>query len=309
MSQEAERTKTKAKLWTLHYSDFNASVFLKTYADTVVFDSIDGKRILIAVRFGGYAEQVRGMADAVYGGGLVDVSVENGKSMPLTSLVKQYKRLIANDGLYTEATLLIQDDRVETDEPNENGTDESSNDGKQAAEKKDLPRTSYIFSEQDNMDRLFEEIDKKVSVPLIPAFKDYVITEMQNRHILKKLTVISIREKFDAWKIMLTPGEKNVIQLIEDGLKSGAIVIPNTNVAVNNPFAKINTVSNYLDAFGVMIAEKIKGQFNPLFDPVTEKLSREILTVNSNIKRKAGYSLYAAQLAEAESMKPKVGQK
>ena len=299
--------RTNPKLWEMTYSDHNAGIRLTAYADTLVFDNDGNRKMLAAARFGGYAEHVRGMADAIYGGGTIFVGKGNERTA-LACRQKQYRREITNDGVYTEATLLINDDRLNTEGT---GTSNGTGNGQQPAE---TPRTSYIFCEQSNMDRLFEEIDKKVSVPLIPEFRDYVIQELQNRDILKKLTVISLREKFDAWKIALTGSEANVTKVIEDGLASRIISIPASVDGAGceedplsdmdiNPFEDISTVSSYLNHFGVLIAEKIKGQFTPLFDPSTESLSQEILTVNASIKRGAGYSLYDAQLAEAEAMK------
>jgi hypothetical protein len=116
--------------------------------------------------------------------------------------------------------------------------------------------------------------------------------------ILRPLQVVSHREKFDAWVLYLSEDEKNIIAVVQDGLKSGAIAIPG---ASENPFPKVHSVSQYLNTFGVMIAQRIKNQFQPLFDPATEALSPEILAVNESIKRGAGYSLYDAQLAVAEA--------
>ena len=296
MNQNADKRQAQAKLWKLTYSDINAGVRLTTYADTIVYDGDGIKKTLLAVRFGGYAEQVRGMADAIYGGGSVYLEADN-ETVNFQSLTKQYRRMLSNDGIYTEATLLVEDDPLKNEET-ENETENVADQCKSAA------RTSYIFCQQNDLDHLFEEIDKKIAVPMIPEFRDYVISELQKHNILKKLTVISHKEKFDAWKIMLNNDEKNVIEVIEKGLKSGEISIPGSST--ENPFESINSVSKYLNAFGITVAEKIKDLFNPLFDPSTDKLSKEVLTVNSYIRKKAGYYLYDAQLAVAEALKRRI---
>ncbi|MBP5718179.1 MAG: DEAD/DEAH box helicase family protein, partial [Abditibacteriota bacterium] len=54
--------------------------------------------------------------------------------------------------------------------------------------------------------------------------------------------------------------------------------------------------------------ERIRNQFQPLFDPASEPLSPEILAVNSFISAHAGYPLYDAQLAVAESVKRQLTQ-
>ena len=99
---------------------------------------------------------------------------------------------------------------------------------------------------------------------------------------------------------MKKPAFTQTISVVNDGLESGAISIPRAD---DTPFPAVNTVTQYLNTFGTMIAERIKNQFEPLFDPATESLSPEILAVNANIRKNAGYSLYDAQLAVAEAHK------
>ena len=75
-------------LMKISYHDYQASVHLEAYADTIVLEK-DGKGAnnLVAIRFGGYPESVRGMADAIYGGG--SIGVEAGENRyTLTSMVK-----------------------------------------------------------------------------------------------------------------------------------------------------------------------------------------------------------------------------
>ncbi len=117
---------------------------------------------------------------------------------------------------------------------------------------------------------------------------------------MKPLRVISSREKFDVWLLTMSKDEKNIIAVVNDGLKSEAIAIPGDT---GSSFPAVRSVTQYLNAFGVMIAERIKNQFQPLFDPATEVLSPEILAVNEHIKANAGYSLYDAQLAVSEAHK------
>lgn len=282
----------QTKLMKMEYFDLKAETRLEAYADTVVIEKEGNNSFIAAVRFGGYPESVKGMSDAIYGGGSVTVEID-GDPLILCSRMKQYRRELSHDGIYAEATLIIRDGEVNAD---------NNNDGEEnkSADKPDMPRKCYLFCEQDDRDRLFEELDKKTGVPLIPEFREYVLNELQDREILKPLQVISCRERFDVWLFSVTKGEENVISVMNDGLKSGAIAIPGTN---RNKFPAVRSVTQYLDAFGVMIAERIKNQFQPLFDPAVETLSPEILAVNENIKKNAGYSLYDAQLAVCEAHK------
>ena len=274
-------------LMKMSYFDPKAEVRLETYADTLVLENDGSASFIAAIRFGGYPESVKGMADALFGGGSVTVEI-NGVSTTLSSYVKQYRREYSHDGLYAESALIIEQRTDSDDEDGDGNTDNASR-----------PRKCYLFCERENSESLFLQLDKMTAVPLILDFKDYVLSELQQRDILKPLQVISDSEKFDAWLLTLSKDESNVITVVNDGLKSGAISIPG---AVNDDFPAVHSVTQYLNQFGVQIAERIKEQFNPLYSPATEALSPEILAVNAYIKRKAGYSLYDAQLAVAEAL-------
>ena len=64
----------------------------------------------------------------------------------------------------------------------------------------------------------------------------------------------------------------------------------------------MENVTSYLNTFGVTVADRIRNQFLPLFDPASEPLSEEVLAINDCIQQRAGYSLYDAQLAVAEAV-------
>ena len=276
----------------IDYLDLKSETRLEAYADTIVLEKEGNTNYIAAIRFGGYPESVKGMSEAIYGGGTITVE-ENGNFLTAYSRVKQYRKEFSHDGIYAEATLLIRDEE-ETAESEE----KSSQNGK--------PRKCYLFCEHNNPDRLFEELDQKTSVPLIPEFKEYVLSELQKRGILKPLHVISLKEKFGVWLLTLTENEKNIIKVVNEGLRSGTISIPNST---GKEFPEVRSVTQYLNTFGVLIAERIKNQFQPLFDPATEALSTEILAVNENIQKNTGYSLYDAQLAVCEAHKRCLEQK
>lgn len=285
--------KTQSRLIPVSYYDPKTEVRLSVYADTIVYESEHNQKTLRAIRFGGYPEMVAAMADAVYGGAGIDAEVD-GRVLHILSQVKRYRRQISRDGIYAEATLLSLDD--------EQGFEME---GSEAAGQETVnrpPRKCCIFCPKDDRDKLFEEIDRKTAVPLISEFKDYLLNELQSQGILKKMNVHSVKEQMDAWVLRCTSGDKNIVKLVEDGLNSGAISIPGAGKSEDS-FAEINSVTGYLNAFGVTVAGRIQNQFQPLFDPASEPLSPEILSVNDCIRRHAGYSLYDAQLAVAESVK------
>ena len=73
-----------SRLIELTYFDPKSSVRLTAYADTVMVDR-DGKdSVITAIRFGGYPEMVRAMADAIYGGATIETD-QNGKKRSLVA--------------------------------------------------------------------------------------------------------------------------------------------------------------------------------------------------------------------------------
>ncbi len=278
------------RLWELTYKDIDKDIRLSVYADTLAYDCENGRRLLAAVRFGGYPEQVRAMADVIYGGGEVCLDCD-GTRLFFQGLPKRYRWLFTNDGLYMEATLVLENDLQQVEE----------NDQESAAGKAPLWRTAYLYCEKDSAERLFEQIDATVSVPLIPEFRDYVIAEMEQRNYLAKLEMVSSCAQFDVWKLLLSKDEQNIIEIVEHGLETGQISIPGECTEAN-AFEKVTSVSAYLNRFGRSIASKIQGQFTPLFDPSREQVSKEVLAVNAYIQEQAGYGLYDAQLAVSEAI-------
>ena len=293
---------SQSRLIPVSYYKASQEVRLSAYADTIVYEQDSPHRnILRAIRFGGCPEMVRGLADAIYAGGTLDTNMGD-CPVRLESLVKRYRRQVTHDGVYAEATLLAIDDDQEAKAP-ENDGDEDEDEEQEEPAKIDLPpRKCIIFCPENDRDRLFEEVDRKTSVPLIPEFRDYMLDELERRAILKRLQVISLREKLDAWVLYCRQDDSNIISVVEDGLRSGAISIPGT-VREPDGFDGVENVTGYLNTFGVTVAERIRKQFQPLFDPASEPLSPEILAVNDYIREHAGYSLYDAQLAVAEAVK------
>ncbi|GHU93079.1 hypothetical protein FACS1894208_01850 [Clostridia bacterium] len=283
--QKERQVKPMNKLMKVSYYDPKSEVHLTSYADTVVYG---GGNKLTAIHLGGYPEQVRALSDAIYGGS-IDVESET-QTLRLRSSEKRYRRQTSHDGLYAEATLLIKDD-----------DQEAKADENEEQSQVSQPKKVYLFTERGNRKALFEEIDSKTAVPLIAEFQDYFLMELQERGILTPLTVLSASPPFDAWVLASRQDDKPLIDIINDGLQSGKISIPGAQASDN--FDDVITVSQYLKRFGVTVANRIKNLFQPLFDPATDTLSPELLTVNEFFKRKTRNKLYDAQLAVAEALK------
>ena len=281
-------------LYPVNCYDSERQIHLSNYADLIV---IDENQVLVGIRFGGYPEQVVAMTDAVTFGSRLRVEIGNQKLDILNKEKLNYSRKITHDGTYAESVVFLNDSEIQ----NANDADDDSDGSKN---KTPVPRNMYIYCHTTDENELFAELDKKLSVPLIPEFSRYLIANLHRRKQLRKLTVYSENVELTVYKLTVKEDESDVVGILENGLKSGKIQIPN---AVNDSkiFDNINSFSDYLRQFGALIGEKIKTSFTPLYDPAstTDGICKELSIVNHCVMKNAGYELFDAQLAAAEGLK------
>ena len=146
------------------YSDKEKKINIQCYADTLVYHEVNkNERNLVAMRYGGYPEHVRAMADIMKG----EIGIETvvgSHHLCLTAKSKRYKKNVSHNGNYAEGMIFALDD--------ENG--EIQDEEKVVVKKPQEKRKMYIFCESGDTDSLFNELDKKTAIPLIPEFKDYM---------------------------------------------------------------------------------------------------------------------------------------
>lgn len=153
----------------IHYHDPKEGILLDGYADTLVFKAVQGKKPhnkLVAIHFRGYPEHVKGMADAIYGGGAVTAELPEG-SVELTSVTKQYDRTASRDGTYSQAFLRLKDDAPEVIDRDEMNPPPNSQ-----TEMEMPPRSCWIYTPRGDRELLFREIDRRIRVPLIRNFRN-----------------------------------------------------------------------------------------------------------------------------------------
>ena len=282
----------------LSYYDPSAEVRLTAYADTLVLDESKGERTMTAIRFGGYPEMVNAMAAAMHGGATIEATVRD-ESIRFQCIRKGYTKQLAHDGVYATATLMANDQAQEA-------ISAESKEEQEDTKSPEQPKTSYIFCPAGNRERLFEELDHKTAAPLIPKFREQLLEALIADGSLRRMKVYALKSSMDAWALSLMPEDRNIVDVLERGLKDGNIRIPGADSAASDGFSQVGTVTQYLNAFGVTVADRIRNQFDPLFDPASQPLSGEIIAVNEYIRSAAGYPLYDAQLAVAESVRRKL---
>ena len=278
-------------LMPLTCEDKKAQLRLTAYADMIVRNKHDR---VVAVRFGGYPEHVRAMTDCICAGCTLTVDTGKETITLISDKPNGYHRRVSHDGLYAESILHLKDDDPKS-------LSLTGDDGEETTV--NAKRNIYIFCEDDGPAVIFRELDRKLSVPLIPQFQDYFLAEMQKRNILQKLRVWSPTGAFAAYHLEVTEYETEIVQILEDGLKRGQIQIPGAVPGLEGDFAEIEGFTDYLKAFAGKLAGRIQNSFTPLFNPETDNLCEKLNIVDATIAEHAGYHLYPAQLASAEALK------
>lgn len=265
---------------------------LRCYADMVVYSKAHK---LIAIRYGGYPEAVQGMADVITTGCNLELSVSSKEIIGLDSKEqKGYFKQISHDGVYAECLMYHQDDGLQSltlkDEDDETKTTVRPN------------RKIFIFCKND--DELFRELDNRLSVPLMPEFKDYFISTLKTKtKIFERLTVRSSTEPFDAWQLEVSDEETEIVDILTTGLRNGVIEIPGAPKGKPHAVANIKTFTEYLKVFSTEIAGRIKDAFQPKFDPAKDPICDALMEVNQHVMNHAKYSLFDAQLGAAEAIR------
>jgi hypothetical protein len=202
------------------YFDPGASIRLSAYADTVIWEQESaaktcGPSASAAIRDGLRAVGRHLRRCRHRRGDRREIGASHGQT-------KRYSRQVSHDGVYAEATRLALDDDMDADAKD----DQKQEEDEEQTEIESKPRKCRVFCPANDREKLFEELDRKTAVPLIPEFREYVLGELERRGILRKLTVVSLREKLDAWVLDCSAGDANIIAVVEDGLCSGKISIP-----------------------------------------------------------------------------------
>lgn len=252
------------------------SLSLQGYADTLVYlpaSNAGEKATLVAIRLGGDPAVTQALAFSLSGGSEFKAGI-NGESLVLDGKKMRYKRKMSTADPYAEALLTAEDEEFQEKEKAQ---------GREGIKTVVKRRVCYLYCPKGDHTRLFSELQKKTSVPMLPEFEGYVLAECRDRGFLTQLAVLSTTEDFEAWRLTITRDDENLVSIVDDGLKRGCLHIPGADPGKPNAFKTVSTISQYLDSFGSQIAEKIKSRFAPLYDPATEPPSAEVREIDANI--------------------------
>lgn len=198
----------------------------------------------------------------------------------------RYSKAVSRDGTYAVAALLW--DNQSARKQGGGKQTEETEEQKEKTDKAQEARVYYLACPVRDKTALYHEIDKVSTIPMLPEFRDYMINELQARDMLAPCRVHTTGEPFAIWRLTCTPDDQNIADVLTAGLKAGVIRIPSTWPCQPDAFTEINGVAGYLRAFGSVIASRIRGQFQPLYDPAQEPLSEGVLGLDQSWRRRQG---------------------
>ena len=242
------------------YYDIPKEIRLSAYADTVICDRNGTSRTLVGIRLGGYPEMVSALSTAILGGATISIKTET-EHWDCTAEPKHYAKTQVLTGTYAVQTMLWDDDAAQKaakqkEESEENDDADTTTNAPQKAS--DRTRQSYLLCAPDDRETLYHEIDERSIVPMLSAFTDYLIDELQRRSILTRCEVWTTGKPFEAWRLTCTADDANIAKAVTDGLKKGAITIPGATPAHAKAFQDITGVTSYLNAVGPTLAARIR---------------------------------------------------
>ena len=298
---------TQTQLFKVTCQSVKSKFFLSAYASTIVYAPISRnengpvKGRLIAIHFGGEPSTVQALCTLIIGGTALQADTPDG-SLELIPQKAKYQKTFTGSNGYAEALISLEkEEKIEREEKKDAR-------GESYFVTHIKERRFYLYTPIGDDDRLFQMIDKRSNMPLLPEFQDYLLDEARLRGILTPLAALSCTESFAAWQLALNENEQNLHEVLDDGLRAGKIRVPGADAHSPDAFKDIETISQYLAKFGVTIAERIKDRYQPLFDPSKEPFSPEVNRINDHIFQNTAYHLYDAQLAAAEAASRKIDQ-
>lgn len=164
------------------------SLALHGYADTLVYlpaSSASEKPTLIAIRLGGDPAVTQALTFSLSGGGEFTAEL-NGESLVLDGKKMRYKRKMSTAAPYAQALLTAEDEEIQGKEKAQ---------GREGIKTYVATRVCYLYCPPGDHTHLFQKLQKKTSVPMLPEFEVYVLDECRCRGILTPLTVLSTTEE------------------------------------------------------------------------------------------------------------------
>ena len=165
----------------------------------------------------------------------------------------------------------------------------------------------YIYGKtQDEMDeQLYQKITKYSSIPVLKEWMPYLKRKMiEDRHLVVldyKRYIPPSSSTYDLTVYNLTANKSVMLNLVQEGLQSGAISIEGSN-AHSLTLDGCRGIDNYLQLFGEGLAKKIQESFKAKFTPGEDEYDAYLHNIDDYVYHNVDVNLYEAQRSTIQAV-------
>ena len=152
----------------------------------------------------------------------------------------------------------------------------------------------YSNNEEELKNKLFAKISKYSSVPILPEWKEYLLTKLQQNNKVRALYKFTSIQDDTSQCHRVFVNKEDIKNIVKEGLKTKAINIKGNNNA-SPILSNIHGLNDYLNCFGETLAEKIQTAFKPKFTPGEDEYDTYTNFVDDFMYHEANIELFEAQ--------------
>lgn len=149
-------------------------------------------------------------------------------------------------------------------------------------------------------DTIFNKLYNLCPVPIKKDWIPYLVKELDKRVSIFYCKGSDIRKDKRLFAWFLKTRVNTIIEILSKGIKDGDIQVSETK-EVSEEIKSVTGLDSYLNSYKEVLAEKIKDNFVPMFNPETDTYSEELNNLTDYIDYIGGLDLYDAQRGVIET--------
>lgn len=154
---------------------------------------------------------------------------------------------------------------------------------------------------QKVLDVAFNKFYNLCPVPIKKEWTDFLLKKLRNRYCVKAFSGMDIRKDKRMFGWNISAKVNTIIEILSTGIKEDEISVCATK-EVSNTIKEITGLDSYLNSYKEVLAEKIKDNFVPMFNPEIDTYSKELTEVADYVDYIGNINLYDAQRGVIETV-------
>lgn len=153
---------------------------------------------------------------------------------------------------------------------------------------------------EELLDIAFNKFYNLCPVPIKKEWTQYLLEKLVKRYFVNALNGMDMRtdKRMYGWHIRARVNV--IIEILSDGIRNGDISVSEVKEA-SDTIKSVTGLDSYLENYKEVLAEKIKENFVPMFNPDIDTYSEELNELSDYIDYIGGLNLYDAQRGVIET--------